>query len=249
VQGANVIVNSGGVYRGEPAGIVAFDVESGAFRWAATDHQASYSSPVAVGGNSGDTVAYFFTRRGLVGLDPVGGDVHFDVYYRPRMEASVNAAAPVWCGGGRLFLSTCYGVGATLFDVSALRGQPREIWAKEGVLDCHYATPVYFDGMLFGFHGRQETGQELRCVDVESGAVVWSDDTFRAGQLIRAGRDLIVLSESGELAVVRAARTGFHLRLRDQVVGRPTRCVPAFSGGSVFLRGPREVVRVDLSAG
>ena len=34
----------------------------------------------------------------------------------------------------------------------------------EDALDCHYSTPVFDDGYLYGFHGRQEQGQTLRCI-------------------------------------------------------------------------------------
>jgi hypothetical protein len=55
------------------------------------------------------------------------------------------------------------------------------------VLSNHYSTSVHRDGYLYGFDGRQELGQSLRCVELASGRVMWSVDRFGAGSLLLAG--------------------------------------------------------------
>src|SRR5262249_29543771 len=66
VEGDRVLLNAGGTMG---AGIVAFDKDSGKVLWTATDDEASYSSPV-VATIAGARHALFFTRAGLVDLDP-----------------------------------------------------------------------------------------------------------------------------------------------------------------------------------
>src|SRR5262249_18082187 len=60
-----LLVNVGG----DGAGIVAFARDTGKEVWRATDHHASYSSPV-VSTFAGSREAVFLTREGIVFVDP-----------------------------------------------------------------------------------------------------------------------------------------------------------------------------------
>ena len=119
------------------------------------------------------------------------------------MDASVNAATPLVIDD-MIFVSASYGTGAALlrFDEKG----PEKIWAGDGILSTHYATSVYVDGFLYGFDGRQEQGPNLRCVDMKTGEVKWSEDRFGAGSLLMAGGKLLVLTEKGELIMARRRR-------------------------------------------
>ena len=61
--------------------------------------------------------AVFFTREGLVSVDPATGKVRFNHHWRPAMRASVNACTPV-IQGNLVFASTSYGKGATLLAIN-----------------------------------------------------------------------------------------------------------------------------------
>ncbi len=237
VMGQHVIANVGV----EGAGIIAFDRETGKVAWKATDDAPSYSSPVAW-----KDLALVLTRGLFVGVRATDGDVAFSIPCRPDIEASVTAAKPVLCGENpaRVFISAGYGVGAHIYDLPT--GAP--VWEKEDVLDCHYATPVYRDGFLYGFHGRQERGMELRCIDAATGVVRWSSDALGTGSLTRVGDVLVVTNEDGELALVRATPDAFTLLARDQILGRGGRGAPVVANGLVLARDPKRLVCVDIAA-
>src|SRR5262245_39086896 len=74
VEDGRVLANVGGKDGLKNAGIVAFNADTGSVLWTATDHQASYSSPVSATFN-GRRFALFFTRQALIGLDPENGRV------------------------------------------------------------------------------------------------------------------------------------------------------------------------------
>ena len=171
VEGGRVIANIGGA----KAGIIAFDARKGAVAWTATDDAASYSSPAGAT-IGGQRYAIFLTRAGLVGLDPASGAVKFQRAWRARANASVNAATPVVVDN-LIFISAEYGPGAAVLrlDGSTLT----ELWSSNDALSNHYATSVYSDGVLYGFHGRQEFGPSLRAVDFRSGRVRWSEEQVR----------------------------------------------------------------------
>ena len=191
VHEGRVMVNVGGR---DGAGIVAFDASTGDVLWTATNHEASYSAPV-VATFDGQQRALFFTRNGLVDLDPSSGHVRAEFPWQSRSRSSVNAATPLVVGE-RIFLSASYGTGAVLLDVGPNGLTP--VWSSDDALTNHYATSVRRGDYLYGYHGRQEYRPSLRAVEVATGKVAWSEDRFGGGTLLLNGDRLLVLRENGE---------------------------------------------------
>ena len=239
IEGAAVLLNIGGM---NGAGIVAFDKNTGKQIWKATDDEASYSSPVAATLND-QRYAFFFTRRRLVALNPTTGKVSFDFPWQPRIHASVSAATPLIIGN-LVFLSASYGTGAVLLRVTNNRAE--KVWSAEESLSNHYATSVYHDGFLYGFDGRQELGPNLRCVELKTGNVRWSEDRFGAGTVTLAGDYLLVLKEEGELLLAHASPGGFKPAARAQILPNGVRAYPALADGRLFARSKDALVCVDL---
>ena len=239
VEGNRVLLNIGGR---KGAGVGAFDKRTGAVVWTATDDEASYSSPI-VATLGGERHALFFTRAGLVDADPADGTVRLQFAWRPPISASVNAATPLAIGD-QVFLSTSYGRGAVLLNVKGNQAEP--VWQSDDAMTNHYATCVYRDGYLYGFHGRQEYGPSLRCVELATGRVVWSQDRFGAGTLILAGDRLVVLREDGQLVLASASPQGYRELARARVLPATARAYPALSGGRLYARNANTLVAVDL---
>ena len=239
VLGGKVIANIGG---SDGAGIVAFDADSGAKLWTATDHEASYSSPVAAR-IDGAIHAIFFTREGLVALKPETGNVAYERRWRSRSHASVNAATPVVLGD-IVFLSSSYGTGAIAMRLR--NGEIEVLWSGEDVIDNHYSSCVRSGSTLFGFHGRQEYGQSFRAADLITGKVLWSSERMPAGSATRIGNRLLLLLESGELLVAAASREKFEVLARAQILGRETRAFPAVASGLLFARDKDMLVCMRL---
>jgi outer membrane protein assembly factor BamB len=243
VEDGRVLANIGGTDGARSAGIVAFSADTGAVLWTATDHEASYSSPVSamLGGRR---LALFFTRQALVGLDPATGRMQFQRTWRSRSQNSVNAASPVVVDD-MVFVSATYETGATVLRVSGSTLEP--LWANDDALSNHYATSVYYDGHLYGFHGRQEFGQSLRAVEFRTGKVKWSQERFLAGTILLAGNRLVVLRESGELVIAAAAPDAFHPLASARILPGTTRAYPALADGFLFARNSEDtLVCVDL---
>ncbi len=241
VDGRRLYLNVGGA---EGAGIVALDKDTGKLLWQATNDESSYSSPVTADFGDGPRVV-FFTREGLVVLVPESGEIVFEKRWRARSHASVNAATPV-VAGDLLVLTASYGTGAL-----ALRRNGAgfdELWSGEDSLTAHYATPVYDEGTLFGFHGRQEYGQSFRAVDAATGKVLWSQDRFGAGTVLLVGGRLLILTESGELILAAASRQAFEPLARAQILPETVRAYPAFADGKLYARDQKTLACLDLGA-
>ena len=232
VEDGRVLVNVGGTTGDKDAGIVAFSADTGAVLWTATNHEASYSSPVGAT-LEGKRRVLFFTRQGLVGLDPIEGSVLFQKSWRSRSQASVNAATPLVVGD-LVFISATYETGAALLRVQ--NDRLSEVWSSDDVMSNHYATSVYRDGYLYGFHGRQEFNPSFRAVALTTGKVQWSVDRFHAGTVTLAGDKLLILRETGELMLAPAAPDGFRPISQAQILPPTVRSYPALADGFLYAR-------------
>ncbi len=88
---------------------------------------------------------------------------------------------------------------------------------------------------------------KLLCMDEPSMGLAprLVEDVF---DIIRAGGELLILSDTGELQLAKASPSEFKIKARAQVAGRTTRSYAAIADGFVFVKGPRKVVCLDLRA-
>lgn len=234
LEGNLLLLNVGG----KAAGIVALDKDTGQEVWRATDHEASYSSPVAATFN-GKRRVVFFTREGIVLLDPRTGDVAYSKHWRARLQASVNAASPV-IADDLIFVSACYGTGAIVLRAGTTGVE--ELWKSDDVMSNHYTTCVHSKGYLYGFDGRQEEGARLRCVELKTGKVRWTDNHPGCGSMILAEGRLIILNEHGQLLLVAATPDAYQEKARAQVLTGPCRSPIALANGLLYGRDSQKLV-------
>jgi outer membrane protein assembly factor BamB len=238
LEGGLLLVNVGS----KDAGIVAFDKDTGKEIWRATDHEASYSSPI-VATLDGVRQAIFLTREGIVFLDPRNGSVNYSKHWRSRNPASANAATPLVVDD-QLFFSASYQTGAIL--LRAHKDRVEEVWKGDEVMSNHYNTCIHHKGYLYGFEGRQEFGPRLRCVELKSGKVAWTSDRAGCGSMVLAEGNLFILGEDGDLAVVEATPDGYKEKARVSLLGQPCRSQIALANGRLYARDAKKLVCLSL---
>src|SRR2546425_57645 len=164
---------------GAPGGpcVVGFDKANGREVWrAGKEWGPSYASPVPAVVHGKRRVFVFAGGEsepptgGLMSIDPATGKVDFAFPWRSRSHESVNASCPV-VFDNRVFVSASYRTGGALLEV-----QPdfkhKVLWTT-AEFGLHFNTPIYRDGYLYGFDGRNEPDASLACVDAATGKVVW----------------------------------------------------------------------------
>jgi outer membrane protein assembly factor BamB len=238
VDGGRVLMNIGG----EKAGLAAFDAATGKTLWTVPNQEASYSSPTAATIH-GSRHVLFFTRAGLVDVDPEAGKVLHELSWHARMKASVNAATPIVVDD-LVFVSASYGTGAVLLQIGDK--EMKKIWSSDDALTNHYSTSVYKDGYLYGFHGRQEEGQSLRCIEFKTGKVKWNVDGFGAGTVTLAGDKLLIVKEGGELVLAAADPGAFRPVASAKVLPATIRAYPAVANGRIYLRNEKTLICLSL---
>jgi hypothetical protein len=219
---------------------------------------ASYSSPRPVE-IDGQTLVLVFARSGLMAIDPMLGEVRWQFEHRAAILESVNAMTPV-VDGDRVFISECYEVGSALLLVDGKSSKvvwqdpPRD--RRRQAMRCHWATPILFNGYLYGCSGRNAPDSDFRCIDFETGELQWSDPRRIRSSVTRVGDHLIVLEERGSLQVIKAnpkqleivAQWDLDLADGDRpAIEYPCWAAPVVVGNQLILRGDQRVLCLGLA--
>ena len=189
--------------KGNGSGVVAFDKLTGKVR---VQHQRRAGqllvSPVLA--TIGDRRwCFVFARGGLIGFDPATGKVDFHYPWRAKILESVNASNPVVVGD-KVFISETYGPGSALLKVKP--GGYEEVWtdAEQGratrAMQCHWMTPIYVDGYLYGCSGRHKNNAELRCIELATGKVMWSEPDLTRCSLLLVDGHFVCSARTGAVA-------------------------------------------------
>ena len=196
--------------KADNSGIVAFDKRDGSVRYRAGNMLASYASPVVRRFEDQDVVIALM-REGLLGIDARSGKELFQTPFRARSLESVNASTPV-VEGNRILLTECYGIGGRLLEWD---GEIKEVWSDSGNrekrLDAHWNTPIVVDGFAYASCGRHSGNAELRCIELSTGEVQWSQPGLRRATITYVAGHLVVLGEYGELLLIKTNPKKFEL--------------------------------------
>jgi len=165
----------------------------------------------------------------------------------PRSGGAVSQWTQ-WGGPTRNFMSASYETGAALLRVQG--NTLADVWSSDEAMSNHYATSVVHNGILYGFHGRQEFNPSFRAVTLDTGAVRWSMDRFKAGTVTLAGDMLVILRETGELVLAPASPDAFRPLAQAQVLPPTVRGHAAIADGFLYARNSdtqnNELVCLDL---
>jgi outer membrane protein assembly factor BamB len=238
VEGELVIVTPGGRNGGA---VAAFDRRTGKLVWKALDDPIGYSSPIATSA-AGVRQVLVLTNKALVSLHPADGHVNF----RHPWEApgGFNIATPI-AFGDYVFLSSGYGKGCTLLEISGGDGALRAGMVYEhNRMRNHFASSVRCKDHIYGFDNT-----DLACLEVRTGKVVWRErgrHGFRKGSLLAADGHLIVLGENGRLALAEATPEGYREKSAFQVSANKCWTMPVLAGGRLYVRDEGRLVCLAL---
>jgi outer membrane protein assembly factor BamB len=250
--------------KGNNSGIVAFDKLTGKVKYQITDELASYAGPT-LATIDGRRWGFVFARGGLVGFDPTNGKVDFHFPWRAPILECVNASNPVVVDD-QVLISETYGPGAALLKVKP--GAYDVVWSdakrreRDKRMQCHWNTPVYHDGYLYGSSGRHDDNAELRCIELATGKVQWSEPDLNRTSLLMVDGHFICLGERGEVRLLKVNPEKYDEVSKMEVFpprkdGKPdTRAkpllhspcwaAPVLAHGLLYLRGKEHLVCLEL---
>jgi outer membrane protein assembly factor BamB len=221
--------------------IVAYNKMTGAPVWKALSDQQAYVSPMLVE-LAGRRQIIVVTASRVVGLVPESGALLWSYPWDTSM--GINVSQPVIVDKNRFFLSSGYGKGAALVEVKG-SGQtytPMTIWENINMKN-KFNSSVYYNGYVYGL----DEGI-LTCLDVNTGDRKWKGGRYGYGQVLVASGNLIVTSDSGDLALVKASPDAYTEVARFSAIQGKTWNIPAIADGRLIVRNANEMAAYDISA-
>jgi outer membrane protein assembly factor BamB len=220
--------------------LVAYDLVTGAPRWFGASRGESYSSPHLL---TVDGVAQvlLLSEAGAISVAPTDGKV---LWQNPWGFSIVQ---PALTADGNLLISainTSGGVGIRRIAVTHESGKwtVEERWTSRG-LKPYFNDFVIHNGHAFGFDG-----SILACIDLKDGNRKWKGGRYGNGQIVLLAEQdlLLVLSEEGELALVRATHNQFTELARSPAIEGKTWNHPVLVGDVLLVRNGQEMAAFRL---
>lgn len=250
---ASPVVENGLIFLNANCGsgtLMAFNT-NGTLAWRSQNEAMTHSTPALVTMN-GMRQLIFATQSGLVSLNPQTGARLWKFPYPFTYSTSIGASPAVW--QNLVFLAMSYSRGAVAVQIvqSNATQVPVQLWANPGILN-HWATPVCYQGAVFGQFDPDDATAELRCLDLLSGEPRWAVPDFGRGSTMLIGTNLLVITERGELVLAEANTNAFVELARfkaipgyDQLRNKCWNAL-ALSEGQLYVRSTAYAARFDLS--
>ncbi len=220
--------------------VVAYNARTGAFVWGALGDAASYTSPMLVT-LAGRRQVLAVTARFVSGIAPEDGSVLWAFPWANSI--GINVAQPIVVGPDRFFVSSGYGKGAALVELKTEGGKlsAAPVWESASMKN-KFNSSVLHEGHVYGL----DEGM-LTCVDVQTGQQKWKARGYGYGQVVLASGHLIVTTEEGEIALVRATPAGHTELARFPALEGRTWNVPAIADGRLLVRNATQMACYKLT--
>ena len=221
--------------------LVAYDRKTGNKVWKAPSERAAYSTPV-VAKIDGQTQIVMYRSAGVGGYSIATGEQLW--FYGWTNTTKINCSQPIVMPDETVFVSTGYGGGSILLDVSESDGEweAKTIWERPNKFKLKFNGGIYKDGFVYGL----DEGI-LSCFEVESGKRKWRKGRYDYGQVLMVNDKLLVLTEQGDVVLVDANPEKFTELTQFKAIKGKTWNHPVLSKGRLFVRNASEVACFDLS--
>ena len=220
--------------------VVAYNKLTGAPVWKVLSDVQAYVSPMLVDLAGRRQIVVVSSTR-VVGLTPEKGDLLWS--YTWDTDMGINVSMPIVVDRDRFFISSGYGKGAALVEVkgSGNTYTASTIWENKNMKN-KFNTSVLYNGYIYGL----DDGIMV-CLDVNTGERKWKEGRFGYGQIILTNGHLIVTSDQGEVALLKATPEKYTEVARFTAVQGQTWNYPAIASGRLLVRNSNEMAAYDLS--
>ena len=234
--------------------LVAYDLANGTPRWFGPKGGNSYSSPqlVTIGGVA---QIILMSSDGVTSVSPADGKL----LWNHAWPSDTRIMQPAVIADGDLMISVGDGMGGNgVRRIAVKQGQAgqgvagqggssgwttEERWTSEDLISS-FNDFVIHKGHAYGF----DYGT-VACIDIKDGKRKWKGGRYGYGQLVLLPDQdvLLVLSEKGEVALVKATPDQFTELARFPAIEGKTWNHPALAGDVLLVRNDHEMAALRLS--
>jgi outer membrane protein assembly factor BamB len=228
------------VFAGGPGenGLVAYDAQTGTPGWKVAAGRNSYSSP-EMADVAGERVVLFWGENTVVAVDPKTGATR-GTYATGTVWGTLQPR--VIAGGEQIVL-----VSDTASQAIKVR-RDGDAWVTDTIWTSSLFRPqfndfVVRDGFAYGL-----SGGNACCIDLATGKQRWRKGRYGYGQLALVADQglLIIVSESGEVALVSANPDKHEELARFEAVTGKMWAHPTVAHGRLYVRSAEEMACFEL---
>jgi outer membrane protein assembly factor BamB len=221
--------------------VVAYNKVTGAPVWKVQNDRQAYVSPMLVTLAGRRQILVVSSSR-VFGLAPEDGALLWSQAWDTDM--GINVSQPIVVDQNRFFISSGYGKGASLVEITGSGNsfQARSVWTNNNMKN-KFNSSVLHEGHVYGL----DEGI-LSCLDVNTGTRKWKGGRYGYGQVLVASGHLIVISDTGELALVKASPDAYTEVAKFAALTGKTWNYPAIAGGKLFVRNATEMAVYKIAA-
>jgi outer membrane protein assembly factor BamB len=181
------------------------------------------------------------SARRAMGLAVEDGKLLWDFPWETSYD--VNSAQPLIVDENRFFISAGYGHGAALVEVTKTANgfSTRAVW-QNLMMKNKFNSSVLYQGHIYGLDE-----SILTCLNAETGERMWKGGRYGYGQLLLASGYLIVLTESGDVVLVKATPEQHAEVARFSAIEGKTWNHPALASGRLLVRNTTQMACFQIS--
>jgi outer membrane protein assembly factor BamB len=223
--------------------LAAYDVVTGNPRWFGPTGGHGYSSP-HLSTIDGVTQVLLLNGEGAISVNPADGTLLWK-----HAWAGDSIVQPAVTEDGDVLIGSGSGLGTEvgLHRIAVEHGSGG--WTAKERWTSTELNPYFNDFVVHKDHAFGFEGSNLACIDLKNGEGKWKGGRYGHGQLLLLfDQDLLlVVSEEGELALVRATPDEFTEVARFQAIEGKTWNHPVLVGDILLVRNGEEMVAFRLS--
>jgi outer membrane protein assembly factor BamB len=188
---------------------------------------------------AGRAQVLLFNGEALAGHDPDDGSV---LWSFPWPSGSEHVSQPLVLSDNRVFLSSGFGVGGKLLEITEQNGRQQAglVW-ESNRLKAKFTNVVYRDGYFYGL----DDGI-MACIDAGAGVRQWKRGRHGHGQILLVGDVVLILSEQGSVVLVSAQPDAYQELASFDVIQGKTWNHPTLAGTFLLVRNAEEAACLRL---
>ncbi len=237
VVGQVVVVHAGGP---GDKGVLAFNVESGELAWSVACGEDGYSSPQLCKILGEDSIVVL-SKLGMTLLDPLSGKIRLEYDWKVQGYRSLQ---PQMIDDKSILVPSGMGVGTrlVLFEKIGDNYATKDLWTSRK-LKPDFNDFVVYQGHAYGFDALIFT-----CIDLATGEAKWKGGRYGKGQVLLVADSglLLVLSEEGDLVLVKADPTKHTELASNKAINGRTWNHPVLIGNRLYIRNSQEAACYEL---